>query len=150
MKDRGSGRRGTVEDDRPRLAGWRCLSSCKRPAWVPVISLVSHSGARHAKCTCRSFANSPPCPWEGASIDQLNRTGKNTWLACLVNTVTELRNVLRKGLRPIAQNQGSSSVLFLKRIRTYLFRVYTRTLDFRSTQGCTLPCDFAHSKVRLR
>jgi len=28
--------------------------------------------------------------------------------------------------------------------------VYTRTLDFRSTQGCTLPGDFAHSKIRLR
>jgi len=56
---------------RPAKAGrgWRCSSSCKRPAWVPVNSLVSHSGARHAKCTCRSFANSPPCPWGGASID---------------------------------------------------------------------------------
>ena len=46
--------------------------------------------------------------------------------------------------------QGSSSVLFLKRIRAYFFRVYTRTLDFRNTQGCTLPGDFAHSKIRLR
>jgi len=47
-------------------------------------------------------------------------------------------------------HQGSSSVLFLKRIRAYFFRVYTPTLEFRSTQGCTLPGDFAHSKVRLR
>ena len=39
---------------------------------MPVNSLVSHSGARHAKCTCRSFANSPPCPWGGPSIDILH------------------------------------------------------------------------------
>jgi len=55
--------------------GWRCSSSCKRPAWVRVNSLVSHSGARHAKYTCRSFANSPPCPWGGASIDIVNFIG---------------------------------------------------------------------------
>jgi len=50
----------------------------------------------------------------------------------------------------VYMKQGSSSVLFLKRIRAYFFRVYTRTLDFRSTQGCTLYGDFAHSNVRLR
>jgi len=63
----------------------------------------------------------------------------------------KLREIARICL--IVQNmdldQGSSSVLFLKRICAYFFRVYTRTLDFRSTQGCTLPGDFAHSKVRL-
>jgi len=51
---------------------------------------------------------------------------------------------------PGGAHKGSSSVLFLKRIRAYFFWVYTRTLDFRSTQGCTLPGDFAHSNARLR
>lgn len=38
----------------------------------------------------------------------------------------------------LSLNQESSSVLFLKRIRALLFRVNTRTIDFFSSQGCTL------------
>jgi len=50
---------------------------------------------------------------------------------------------IRLLVRNMDLDQGSSSIIFLERICAYFFRVYTRTLDFRSTQDVGYPVIFA-------
>jgi len=70
--------------------------------------------------------------------------------ACKLACATPVHNSSvprgRKHRTERAAHRGSSSVHFLMRIRVYICLVCTRTLDCRSTQGCTLLCNFAHSR----